>query len=89
MSKKSPDLFFSITAFVLYVVGGFGIFGGVALIAMMGGKDLFGWGDGKTIGYLIFCVGVCLSVMGVLFLRIIRNRTNLLLIKSSSPMDKQ
>ncbi len=84
MVKKSPDLFLSITAFVLYIVGGFGIFGGIALIAIMGEQDLFGWGSAKTIGYLLICTGVCFSIIGVLFLRLVRNRTNTLLSQSSA-----
>jgi hypothetical protein len=79
MVKKSPDFFLSITAFVLYIAGGIGIFGGIALVALIGGQDLFGWGSAKTIGYLLMCTGVCFSIIGVLFLRLVRNRTNILL----------
>lgn len=85
MSEKTPDLFLSITAFALYIAGGFGIFGGIALISMMSGQNLFGWGDAKTIGYLLVCVGVCFSIIGVLFLRLVRNRTNILLSQNSKP----
>lgn len=64
----------AVVAFVVYIVGGFGVFGGMTLIGFMNGKDLFGFGDGRTIGYLFLCVGACLSVLGVLLMRIFRNR---------------
>lgn len=76
MQKKTPGLFLSIAAFFLYIVGGIGTFGGIALVLLMRGKDLFGWGDAKGVGYLLICSGLCLSVMGVLFLRLVRNRTD-------------
>jgi hypothetical protein len=40
----------------------------------MTGQDLLGWGDGRSIGYLFLCVGLSLSIIGVLFMRIFRNR---------------
>ena len=82
MSQKTPNFFLSIFAFVLYIVGGLGTFTGIALIVLMGGQNLFGWGEAKAIGYLLVCTGLCFSVMGVLFLRLVRNRTNELLYKS-------
>lgn len=83
MVKKSSGLFLSITAFVLYVAGGVGVFGGIALIVLMGSRDLLGWGAAKTIGYLGICIGVSLSIMGVLILRLVRNRTDSLLSHSA------
>jgi len=64
----------ALIAFAVYIAGGLGCFGGIALIVMMKGRDLWGWGDGRTIGYLLACVGVCLSILGVLLMRIFRNR---------------
>ncbi|PLX84365.1 MAG: hypothetical protein C0617_08290 [Desulfuromonas sp.] len=64
----------AVFAFALYVIGGIGTFGGLGLIGLMEGKDLLGWGDGRSIGYLFFSVGLCLSVAGVLFMRLFRNR---------------
>lgn len=64
----------AVIAFAVYIIGGIGCFGGIALIAFMKGRDLWGWGDGRTIGYLALCVGVSLSVLGVLLMRIFRNR---------------
>lgn len=64
----------ALVAFAIYIVGGLGCFGGTALIVMMKGRDLWGWGEGRTIGYLLVCVGACLSILGVLLMRIFRNR---------------
>ncbi|MHB8057180.1 MAG: hypothetical protein ACYDHC_04715 [Desulfuromonadaceae bacterium] len=89
MTNKTPDLYLSIAAFALYITGGFGIFGGIALVILMRGQDLFGWGDAKTIGYLLMCVGVCFSIMGVLFIRLVRNKTNMLLSQGSKSNEKQ
>lgn len=83
MAKKPTGLFLSITAFILYIAGGFVFFGGIALITLMGGRDLLGWGAAKTIGYLCLCVGASLSIMGVLVLRLVRNRTDYLLSQSA------
>lgn len=63
-----------IFALVLYVIGGILTFWGLYLIGFMNGQDLWGWGDGRSIGYLFLCVGLSLSIMGVLFMRIFRNR---------------
>lgn len=64
----------ALIAFAVYIVGGVGCFGGIALIIFMKGQDLWGWGDARTIGYLLVCAGACLSVLGVLLMRIFRNR---------------
>ena len=68
------DLFWPIIAFTSYIVGGILTFGGVALIVFMKGKDLWGWGEGHSLGYLFVCVGLLLSILGVLIMRILRNR---------------
>lgn len=64
----------AIVAFAVYIIGGLGTFGGLALIFFMKNKDLLGWGEGRSIGYLFLCVGLCLSILGVLLMRIFRNR---------------
>lgn len=64
----------AVIAFALYIIGGIGTFGGLALILLMKNRDLWGWGEGSSIGYLFLCVGLCLSIIGVLLMRLFRNR---------------
>lgn len=64
----------ALIAFAVYIIGGIGTFGGLALIFFMKNKDLWGLGEGRSIGYLFLCVGLCLSILGVLLMRIFRNR---------------
>jgi len=71
---KDKDLLLSIFAIAVYIIGGIGTFGGVAMILLMKGKDLWGLGEGHTLGYLFVCVGLVMSILGVLVMRILRNR---------------
>lgn len=71
---KPQGIILAVIAFSVYILGGIGCFGGVALIVLMKGRDLWGWGDGRTIGYVAVCVGVTFSILGVLLMRIFRNR---------------
>jgi hypothetical protein len=71
---KIQGIGLALISFGLYIIGGLGTFGGLALIFLMKNKDLLGWGEGRGIGYLFFCVGLCLSILGVLLMRIFRNR---------------
>jgi hypothetical protein len=73
MAKKQ-GIGLAVLAFAVYIIGGIGTFGGLALIFLMQNKDLLGWGEGRSIGYLFLCVGLCLSVMGVILMRLFRNR---------------
>lgn len=68
------DLWLAILAMVIYIAGGIATFAGLALIILMKGSDLWGWGDAQSIGYLFLCVGLGFSILGVLLMRIFRNR---------------
>lgn len=72
--KKMQGIGLAVIAFATYIIGGIGTFAGIGLIMLMKGRDLWGWGEGRSIGYLLLCVGLCLSILGVLLMRIFRNR---------------
>lgn len=61
-------------ALTTYIVGGLALMGGLVMIGFMGSRDIWGMGEARSIGYLFFLVGACLSVLGVLIMRIMRNR---------------
>jgi hypothetical protein len=73
MAKKQR-MALGVTALVIYVVGGISTFTGIGLAAFMKGRNLLGMGDGRSIGWLFLCVGLCLSIIGVLMMRLFRNR---------------
>lgn len=59
---------------VLYILGGLGIFSGVALMVLMRGRSYGDWGRMDSFGYVLLFVGLSFTILGVLFMRIIRNR---------------
>ena len=65
---------FASIALTMYVIGGVLIMGGLVMIGIMGAQDLWGWGEARGIGYMAFALGIILSVVGVLVMRIMRNR---------------
>ena len=71
-SKKS--WIFAGLAISLYVIGGIMIMAGLIVIGFFGSTDLWGWGEAKGLGYMSFFVGIVLSILGVLVMRIMRNR---------------
>ena len=73
--KRGSSL--GVAALVIYVVGGVSTFGGIGLVAFMKGRNLLGIGDGRSVGWLFLCVGICLSILGVLLMRLFRNRSGL------------
>jgi hypothetical protein len=64
----------AIFALSIFVLGGISTFSGLGLIAFMKGRDLFGLGEGRSFGILLVCVGLLASIMGVLVMRLMRNR---------------
>lgn len=73
MAKKQ-GIALAVLAFAVYIIGGVSTFAGLGLILFMRGRDLFGLGDGSSMGYLFLCVGLSLSVLGILLMRIFKNR---------------
>lgn len=71
---KRPGMALGVAAIVIYILGGIGTFGGLALMAFMKERSVLGWGSGWGIGLLSLCVGCALSVAAVLMMRIFRNR---------------
>jgi hypothetical protein len=71
---KGQKVALGVTALVIYIIGGVSTFCGMGLVAFMKGKNLWGWGDGRSIGFLFLCAGLCISILGVLLMRIFRNR---------------
>jgi len=71
---KRHGMAMGVSALVVYIIGGIATFAGMGLIVFMKGHDLWGWGDGRSIGFLFLCAGLSLSVIGVLLMRIFRNR---------------
>lgn len=63
-----------IGALAVYIFGGIGVFTGIWLILFRRGVDFLGLGHGHTIGYLFLCVGVVISIIGVIMMRVFRNR---------------
>ena len=61
-------------ALAVYVIGGIGVIAGLVLIGIVGERDLWGWGQASSLGYLCFGAGLCLTILGVLVMRIMRNR---------------
>ena len=72
--KKKTGYALIYASLVLYILGGLGIFSGVALMVLMKGRSYGDWGRMDSFGYVLLFAGLSLSILGVLFMRIIRNR---------------
>lgn len=64
----------AVFALSTFILGGILTFTGLALIGLMKNKDLFGWGEGRSIGILLLCLGLLASILGVFVMRLVRNR---------------
>jgi hypothetical protein len=71
---KNSGMAGAVCALTIFLLGGISTFSGLGLIAFMKGRDLFGLGDGRSFGLLLLCVGLLSSILGVLIMRIVRNR---------------
>jgi len=71
---KRKGMAMGVSALVIYIIGGIATFTGMGLIVFMKGHDLWGWGEGRSIGFLFLFSGLCVSILGVLLMRIFRNR---------------
>ena len=74
MAQKKTGLLAVGFALTVYIVGGLSVMVGLGFIGMLGSRDLWGWGEASSIGYLLFAVGIIMSILGVLIMRIMRNR---------------
>ena len=74
MWKKWRGWLLAGMALTVYLFGGIGVMLGLVLIGIVGDRDLWGWGQASSIGYLCFGAGLCLTILGVLVMRIMRNR---------------
>lgn len=68
------NIWLAVLALAIYILGGVATFTGMGLFVFMKGRDLWGLGDGRTISFLFLCVGLIFCVLGVLLMRIFRNR---------------
>lgn len=74
MGRQPRDLLLAGFALSVYLFGGVAVMIGMVLIGIVGERDLWGWGQANSIGYLFFGVGLCLTILGVLIMRVMRNR---------------
>lgn len=74
MEKRSRNLLLAGLAMAVYIFGGVGVMAGIVLIGIVGERDLWGWGQANSIGYLFFGAGLCLTILGVMIMRVMRNR---------------
>jgi hypothetical protein len=73
MAKRS-GMAVAVSALAIFILGGIATFSGLGLLAFMRNRDLFGLGDGRSIGILLVCLGLIGSILGVLLMRLYRNR---------------
>ena len=73
MSYKN-EMACGVVLFGLHMLGGIVACSGLFLVIFMNGQELQGMGDGRSIGYLVICAGLCLSIVGLLLMRSLKER---------------
>ena len=63
-----------IIALTVFILGGIATFTGLGLLAFLRHRDLFGLGDGRSMGVSLVIMGLIGSILGVLLMRLYRNR---------------
>lgn len=71
---KGKGMAVAVTALVIFILGGVATFTGLGLLAFMRDRDLFGLGDGRSMGVSLVCLGLIGSILGVFIMRVFRNR---------------
>lgn len=72
--KKNTGYALIYASLVFYILGGISVLCGVALMVLMKGKSFGDWGRMDSFGYVLLFAGLGLTILGVIFMRIIRNR---------------
>ena len=72
--RRGSGVYWAVLALSLYVAGGLLVMAGLIMIGILGTQDLWGWGEARGMGYMAFGVGILLSILGVMIMRIMRNR---------------
>ena len=73
-NEKIPGMGLGLAALFLFFIGGLGAFAGLALWAFFRDEMLFGLGTGEALGYLLISIGITGTLLGVVLMRIFRNR---------------
>jgi hypothetical protein len=71
---KRRSMVVPVIALATFVLGGISTFTGLGLLAFMRHRDLFGLGDGRSVGVSLTIMGLIGSILGVLLMRLYRNR---------------
>ena len=72
--KELRSWFLAGTDLLIYILGGLAVMLGLAMIGIIGSQDFLGLGEARGLGYLAFGMGIIFSILGVLIMRIMRNR---------------
>ncbi len=72
--EKIPGMGLGLFAIFVFFIGGLGTFAGLALWAFFRDQMLFGLGTGEALGYLLISLGISGTLLGVVLMRVFRNR---------------